>query len=302
MLVTSLPRAIITQPPLITERNSISSPRMPKTQAPQNQRRIDESLSGDEIAALNEVTPGLGNKMHRLLSALGAGLAAQAGHKGTVGIKLPKKKDARGNVEPGLRMDGGRISDLGDPVEGQDAVPLKLIRRLIDPANLTELLSQVDPSVIGTPGEPGETGIAGCTPWALRDRRKVTTGLSDVHSVQVLNEFVYVLGVSGATPTIEVYRINSARNLAFVDSATLSQELRRTCLHGDHIYGAVDGAGSTSMYVISIHKPDAMAEVGSVDVTEVINDIHVQGRIAWLGTVTGVIAVDVSNPAIPVVI
>jgi hypothetical protein len=275
---------------------------MPKDKVPQNLRRVEETLSGEEIAKLNETFPGLGNKLHRILSLLGTGISAQAGHKGVVGIRAQKGTDSRGRPKPSMDLQGGRISDMGDALDNQDAVTLKQIRRLIDPENLKQLLSKVDPSEIGTQGPPGAAGGNACTAYELRDRRKATTGLSDAHSVHVLNEFVYVFGVNGADPTLELYRINAARDLAFVDSIVLTQELRRTCLHGDHIYGAVDGASSTVMFVISVDKPDAMAEVGSLDVSEVINDIHVQGLYAWLGTAAGVIAVNISNPNEPVMV
>lgn len=124
---------------------------MPKN--PQNLSRVEESIDGGEIAALNLIEPGLGNKLHRILSALGNAHAAQAGHKGTVAIKAQTAKDERGRVVPGMTFSGNRAADAADAIDDSDLVTLRQARRLLRDREPNENdLADIIPPRAGTVG------------------------------------------------------------------------------------------------------------------------------------------------------
>jgi len=143
----------------------------------QNLRRVEESLNGGEIDALNKMLPGLGSKMQRILSTLGKAHSAQSGHFGPVGIAKQTQSDNRGVTQPALVLGGGaatgkvgatapysnvgadRIAGLADPLDDLDAVNLRTTRRLID-AGITNAQATAT-TTIGKTGPGGGTGGSG---------------------------------------------------------------------------------------------------------------------------------------------
>ncbi len=108
----------------------------------QNLRQMRESLSGEEIAALNAVSDGLGLKLHRLISTLGNIQAAQAGHAGPVLIAHQTKKDPQGKTPDAIRLQGGTIGDASPATKDDQYVTLAQIRQLLLCENLAKILSE----------------------------------------------------------------------------------------------------------------------------------------------------------------
>lgn len=160
-----------------------------RTNPPPNLRRIEESLSGEEIAALNGVFDGLGLKLQRVLVALAGGISAQAGHKGKVALAKQTAKDSTGRMAPALELDSDRIAGLADPIEDLDAVNLRTVRRLVEEADPQN--SEGDSTTGISPTDVRRTV---CRPLSLSDGNLTASGITTIRDVKVLNEFVYVIG------------------------------------------------------------------------------------------------------------
>lgn len=163
---------------------------MAKTKA-SNLTRVEESLSGKEIEALNGLEPGLGAKVHRLLTTLGNVQGAQAGHQGTVVIAEQKPTDATGTQPDSMQLQGGKIGDASPAERDDQYVTLGQMRSYLTCENLAGILADCIEDEIDLTGQ----GKPACSPTGLGHPKSIDTGLTTHFAVEVQNEFVYVLGV-----------------------------------------------------------------------------------------------------------
>lgn len=263
---------------------------------PQNTRRINESITGEEIAKLNEVSPGLGNKLHRLLSTFGSSLAAQAGHKGSVGVVKQKTKNQQGIIDPALTLQQDRIAGVDDPIDDLDAVNLRTLRRLL--GQLTE-----DEDAI--PVNPLKEV---CRPIAMSNGKSVDTGLTVGYAVEVLNEFVYCLGLDGTDGVLEIYTLHGDNEMTLTSRLVLTEEPSQMVLQGHYIYACKvvlftsPDFHSNNLTIIDVKMPDAPVEVVRFNVGAATNGLHVQGRYAYVACNASIKIVDVSVPTAPIVV
>ncbi len=243
---------------------------MPKKNPP-NLTRIEESLSGEEIAALNEVKPGLGSKLHRLLSAHGQSLSAQAGHKGPIGVVKQTKIDG-GNVAPGIILDGNRISGGAPAVEDNDFVTLKQVRAMLECDSLARTLEGcAGDAELGTLDlDPDAGGGSGCQEMAIGHSKSFDTGMTACHTVVALNEHVYVTGLLAGNPTLEIFRWTTSGEVPFylVGSLALTANggivASHSVLQGHYLYlsgvlftdDGPDVAGDATAWIIDVNYPD----------------------------------------------
>ncbi len=275
-----------------------------------NLRRLNLTIKPDQAAGLPD----------EFISALNARLRnieewaeERSGLRGTVEFSAqksrtpspgkPKQKDLA------ISLKNGRIGNMDDPENALDGVNLQYLKKQLECTNLIKILSNCQEfedvagsSAPGADGSDGADGSVSCGQVSLSDRRFVSTGMTNVFTVEALNEFVYAFGVDGADPTLKIYRIEYDRDLVFVSSFVLTQELRRTTMQGQFIYGANDGAGSSEVFIIDIGKPDAPFESGSLDVTDAINGLHVQGKYCYLATEADIKIVNVADSTNPVLV
>jgi hypothetical protein len=273
-----------------------------------NLRRLNLQLKADQSEGLPPETVSALNKRFRDIEEW---MEQMSGLRGTVEIAAqksrtpspgkPKQKDLA------MSMKNGRIGNVDDPENALDVVNLQYLNKRLECTNLIKILANCQEfedvagsSAPGADGSDGADGSGNCGQVTLSDRRFVSTGMTNVFSVEALNEFVYAFGVDGADPTLKIYRIEYDRDLVFVSSFVLTQELRRTTMQGQFIYGANDGAGSSEFFIVDIGKPDAPFEAGSLDVTDAINGLHVQGNKLCLATEGGDVLVNVTDPNNPV--
>jgi hypothetical protein len=277
---------------------------MPKKNPP-NLVRIEESLDGVMIQALNETSPGLGTKLHRILSALGQAHTAQTGARGPIGIQKQIKLDNKGRVDPAIRLLGNRLSGGAPAEEEDDFVIFSQLRSMLDCEALAKTLEgcaddtgfgQQQPED-GIPGEPGAPGTGTCSTLEFGESHSVDTGLTACYAVQAFNEYVYICGVDGSDPTLNIYRVKANLTLEFLANLVLSQEIRQMVLHGHYLFGCRDGAGSQLVLALDVANPWAPTETDSLDVGFAAQGLYADG--VWLFVVgeTDVASVDITNPA-----
>lgn len=215
----------------------------------------------------------------------------------------PKKKDLS------IDLQGGRIGGGDDPLDLTDHVTLGYLNKRLECSKLLNILANCqefeDVAGSATPGQDGADGTDGsvtCNQITLSDKRFTATGMTNVFSTQKAQEFAYAFGLDGADPMLKVYRIQYNGDFIFVGSLVLSQELRRTCMQGQFIYGANDGAGSDTLVIIDVTRPNTPAEVGTLNVTDAINGLHVQGKYCYLATEADIKIVNVADSTAPVLV
>lgn len=262
--------------------------------SPQNLRRTEDSLSGEEIAALNGIQSGLGNKLHRLFSSLGQAVSAQAGHKGTVGIKKQEARDVKGVTAPALLLDEDRVGGVADPVNDLDAVNLRTLRRYI------EQIPDVGEGAL----TPAQVDKQVCRPTALSNMKTAITGMTTIYATEAQREFVYVAGEDNGTPVFQVYRIlidaNHTNEMRLIASINQSEAFQRMILQGHFIFGCRTNGGSQDLTVIDVKKPHAPVEVALFNVGATCKGLHAQGRFVYVACVGVVKIIDASLPDAPV--
>ncbi len=239
--------------------------------SPQNLKRHEESLSGEEIAKLNELAPGLGSKLHRMFAGLGSGLAAQAGHKGGVGIVKQKAKDLKGVITPALTLDEDRIAGIADPVNDLDAVNLRTLRRLT-----------VQPEEEALPLDSNKAQKDVCRPIGLSNMKTVAVGMDVIYAVEVWNEYTYVLGLDGASGVLEIYVTHGDNVMSRTGRVVLSLVVRRMFLYGHHIYACNTAADSTHLLIINVKMPDVPDQVVNFNVGSPVRGVHANARFAYV--------------------
>lgn len=127
---------------------------------PRNLTQIEESLTGQEIKALNATSPGLGDKMHRLISMLGQAHSAQAGFKGPVGFAKQQGRDELQRELPGFMLSGQRAADADDAIDDTDLTTLRQVRRLISQAKDEVSVEEAEPTE-----EVAEDPVSGALPY-----------------------------------------------------------------------------------------------------------------------------------------
>lgn len=260
---------------------------MPKD-VPQNLKRVEESLTGNEIKALNDLSTGLGHKLHRLFSSLGSSVAAQSGHKGGVGIVKQKAKDTKGVVEAALTLQEDRVAGLADPIEDLDAVNLRTLRRML-------------PDATETGSTEGDALKEVCRPTTLSNMKTAATEMTEIYVVEVLNEFVYVLGADGFVGVLEVYVLLGENAMFRVGRLELSEIPTRMVLQGHYLYACNVNGGSQNLTVIDVKQPDTPVEVVVFDVGATAANVHAQGRFVYVACAGSCKIVDVSVPGLPIV-
>jgi hypothetical protein len=76
----------------------------------QNQTVVNMDIPSDMIAAVADpATKALFEIIAQRLKASSNQHAAQAGFRGTVGVRAPRTKDLAGNPSPAMTLAGGRI-------------------------------------------------------------------------------------------------------------------------------------------------------------------------------------------------
>lgn len=237
------------------------------------------SLDGGHVAALNKLSDGLGFTLVRIFAALGNTQEAQSGHKGSVGVAKQTKKDNRGLLKPGLKLNDGRIAEVGDPEDDQDAVNLRTLRSALNCEQLAKLLEECaddldvlepvnnpNPDVDPGTGDPGTDGTGSCSPIDFTEPKIVDTGMTQCHTVRAFNEYVYVCGFDDPNPKLQVYRLQANGKPVLLSFQVLSQECRRFVLQGHHIFGCNDGADSQMVLSLDVGNPWDPAELDSLDV------------------------------------
>lgn len=113
---------------------------------PQNLKRGITLIGGNIVNELNELKPGLGNKLvgeiNQKLQIISNRLEANAGHRGTVGIAKQTSKDSDGKLQPGIRLQGDRVTGVADPVDGTDAITLDYFRSRLNCALIEKLVDE----------------------------------------------------------------------------------------------------------------------------------------------------------------
>jgi hypothetical protein len=252
----------------------------------QNLKRLEESLQGDEIARLNELSPGLGNKLHRMFSGLGSLISAQAGHKGTVAIKKQSSKNSQGIVDAALTMQEDRIAGVDDPIDDLDAVNLRTLRRSLP------VIEQVLPT-------PDKALKQVSRPIGMTNMKTVATDMTATYASDVLNEHLYVVGEVTGTPRLEIYRIFGANEMELLSTFEPSEAFQRMVLHGQYIFGCRTNAASANLTVINISKPDNPEETALFNTTIAARGIHAQEGYIYVAGVGGIKIIDVSTPEAP---
>lgn len=254
----------------------------------QNTKRIEETLQGTEIAKLNELSPGLGNKLHRMFSGLGNVQSAQAGHKGSVGIKKQKRINPQGITDAAIVLERDRIAGVDDPIDDLDAVNLRTLRRL------RQELVEDDP-------QAGSKQKEACRPVALSNMKTIETGMTATYAVEVLNELAYVAGEATGTPAFEVYRIFGQNEFVLIGSVTTSEIFQRMVLHGQYVFGCRNGSNSNNLTVIDLTKPDNPTEIALFNMGAAGKGLHAQGGFVHVACDGSIKIVDVSVPSAPIV-
>lgn len=248
---------------------------------PSNLKRTDETLSGTEIAALNNLEPGLGLKLHRLFSSLGSSVAAQAGHKGPVAIQPMTEKDSTGQVIPAMNLLGGRVGNADDAINDDEYVTLRQARRLL------QVPDAETPSADFTRQQV-------CQEVSLVNQLKSISGLTAIYTVAALNEFIYVAGAN-ASPAFQVFRHDFDQNtMTLVGSLTQSEAFQRMDVQGRFIFGGATSSASHRLTVIDCVKPDAPYELTVLDVGKRIWDVKARGRFIYCACTDSVRIVDAS--------
>lgn len=155
----------------------------------QNLRHAESLLTGDDIATLNNLAEGLGQRLQSTLSFLTKKGDAQAGHAGPVALAKQKRKDATGRILPGMVAQDQRITQVAPAEDDDDVVTLRQLRAALTCVNLSNILNDCidDMPAVGNQ-KPA------CRPISFSTPREISTGLSVQYAVEAQQEFVYVLG------------------------------------------------------------------------------------------------------------
>lgn len=260
---------------------------MAKTKA-QNLTRLEESLSGSEITALDDLIPGLGRKLHKLISNLGNIQAAQAGHSGTVVLAEQKARDAKGEKPDAMKLQGGRVGDASPALRDDQYVTLGQVRGLLAEQDPEALLDQIP------------TQKPACRPIGFLGAHQINTGLTNQYGTEVLNEIVYVIGDNESAGRLKIYRIAPDNNFVLLSTLNLTSAPQRMVLQGNYIYAC--GGGITNLLLLNVSKPNAPEETTVFAMGFATRGLHVQGRYCYVvGDGAGKV-VDVSVPGAPSIV
>lgn len=272
---------------------------MGKTKA-QNLTRLEETLSGKQIEALNNLEPGLGSKIHKLFSNLGNIQAAQSGYSGPVVIAEQKPKTPQGDKPDSMQLQGGRIGQAAPAIRGDQYVTLDQVRAMFNCEYLAGILEDcIDDHLDTEPPKPS------CAPINLSNLKSLETELVEIYAVHVQNEFVVVTGNDGSSGHVNTYIIdadNEMHLLAEVDVIAI-QHIQNSFLQGRFLYcaGSADHA-STKLTIIDVLRfPQSGSGNGIVDLGANSLHAHAQGRFAYVTVAGGIKIVDCSNVLFPVV-
>lgn len=147
-------------------------------------------LTGAHIAYLNEQCEGLGNALAQTFSFLTKKSDAQAGHNGPVFVAKQKQEKGKPIPEDAMKLQGGRVGDAGPAVNDDQYVTLGQVRAMLSCDNLINILADCIDNLEGF-GQPAKPA---CQSIRLANPESIATGLSHTYAVEVLDEFVYVLG------------------------------------------------------------------------------------------------------------
>lgn len=253
-----------------------------------NLHQVQTGLDPTDLQWLNDQNPGMGERISTILTHLGNVLGAAAGHRGTVVLKKQKTKNTTGLVDASLDVEEGRIGNVQDPVLELDAVNFRTLKRWAAQAG-------IDPeNVIPEEQKPV------CVPTALNNSNSTDTVLTAIHAVQAHNDFIYVMGASGATGKFQVYL--RTRPLRLIGQLTTTEAFQRMFLLGEYILGVKTDGLSQNLTVIDVRKPNALVELTVTNIGSPGQGIHAQGRYAYVATVAAMKIVDLGNVELPVVV
>jgi hypothetical protein len=298
----------------------------------QNQTVVNMDIPSDMIAAVADpATKALFEIIAQRLKASSNQHAAQAGFRGTVGVRAPRTKDLAGNPSPAMTLAGGRIDSMGDPIKPQDGATKNYVDTqltctnlqniLIGPNGCMDIASTADLAAQTTPTTPGGGGGGGGggsgggggggggggngTDTGTCDAITGVLGLTEpvdlttIYEVKAQDEFLYVTGFVGGNPVFEVYRVGSPTNpnvIVKISSLTLDNPIPHISVLGHSVWG-VTGGGSASVVGIDVSDPYNPVE-GSLSGMEAGAGygIHAEGPNVFVATDGGIQIVDATNP------
>jgi hypothetical protein len=107
----------------------------------QNQTVVNMDIPSDLISQVADpATKQLMEIIAQRLKASSNQHAAQAGFRGTVGVRAPRTKDLAGNPSPAMTLAGGRIDSMGDPIKPQDGATKNYVDTQLTCSNLQNIL------------------------------------------------------------------------------------------------------------------------------------------------------------------
>ncbi|MGA9769183.1 MAG: hypothetical protein WBV94_09090 [Blastocatellia bacterium] len=262
-----------------------------------NKRRPYLEIPRDEIDALPPELRSIFTTLNERLKVLSELHESTAGLRGPVGIAKQAGKDLRGVDMPGLTLEGNRAANAADPIDEQDLVTLGYLKRLLTCKNITRILEGCDDEGIFDDELESESA---CSPIGISNKKATNTGLTNIHAVQVLNEFIYVLGDDLSDGRLQVYRRGELDPVLIAD-LTLTEISQRMALQGRYLYVCRNNSASENLTLIDVGRPDAPVEVSITDMGAATRHVSVEGRYAFVACDSVIKIVDVSVPAVPVV-
>lgn len=266
----------------------------------QNLTRLEESLAGEEIEALNKLSPGLGAKVHKLFSNLGNIQAAAAGHQGTVVIAKQKAKDAKGETPDAMKLQGGTIGEASPATKDDQYVTLGQVRSMLTCESLATILEDCIEDHLEAPrNKPA------CASLALTNPKTIATGLTSIYGVHAQNEFVVITGDDGADGFVRVYRERADNSFRLIGELTpiAKERIQNTCLQGRFLFCVASALVTSQILTIVdvLGMPETPAVVSSTNIGANGHHVFAQGRWVYVASGGGVTLVDVSTPGLPVV-
>lgn len=259
-----------------------------------NRREFSLDLPADVVASL---PPDVGAALNRNFKVIADALSAASGLRGTMNIARQKKMDERSIQHPGMRLEGGRVADLADPIDPQDAATRAWVLEQLKCENLRGILEKCTDA--DDPEEGDEDGDGGtCQPAELSHQQSTTTGLVSVPGLRGLYPFIYLTGQDGdGVGHFQVYRSQPTNVPIRVADIELSEPASRMVFYSGFAFLITF---TTNLLVVNVSEPDAPVEVTAFDHGITANDICSQGEILYLVGDGAIRTISVANPGSPV--
>jgi hypothetical protein len=270
-----------------------------------NRRRGYYELTADHVRELEKMSPGLGEALNSRLKGIAEHLEATSGLRGPINFARQSTRDERGVEHLGVRMEGGRIGNAGDPIDPQDYVTKAYLERFFTCSRFEDLFDDCieDDDDIDN-DEDCRAVTSSFTPGAAVSSTTLP-GTKGPNDIAWLGNYIYIL--SRGESDIYAYDISNPTAPVLKSTVATAADTEAIFVANGHLFSVIDNnLGSTQGgQVWSLSSPGIPAFLTTHSIsTQNIPDIAVSGNNAYVTDRSGkkLKVWNVATPAAPTLV